>query len=644
VNRRVRSTDAVKVSVVIPFFNDGSVVEEALDSVRRQSRPVDQVVVVDDGSTDSSSLSVLARLEDAGVTVVRQPNEGPGSARNRGVAHAHGDALFFLDSDDTVAEGHVEFALRTLAEAPDDVGFVYPDLKFTGNEDRLLVMPPYNLYLLLHRNFCGMGGLVDRAVFDAGFQFRSDGQVGHEDWDFFVTLGIHGIFGCPLHGSPLRYRRWGYSRSDGVDEGLSGLTATRQLHPELNRGGRLVEIKREWAPALSVIVRSAADEAIVEQTCDDFEVVLQRGEGAPRARGRWVLLLDAAGMGVLQDGTFVERVLRLASGQPPSVPIALHPGTGTGVGWTPLASPVRPPFGVVAEGHFYLDWSRGLEPGATDVAAFGAYLALTAKAPIRWGYAETTSTDGGVALSQFRVARPPPAPSHGEVERTASEVERGFRHHEALPLFMPSSGFGRLPNAPGASRDGLGAMVERAWSDWRPSRAVELVLVVDVFGQATLETSVTPIAATSVASPREPARLSVGWIWTQPFPGTARLSSTTQGATPGVTYRVSHDAALHPGEAVLGYLPVDVLPGRVALAQAITRCLAAVDGPPEVRPPGLTDLIPGVYVEPSEPPPAREPRREPNPPLPESTASNEERANPARFRLRHRKSPGGIGS
>jgi hypothetical protein len=642
--RRVRSTDDVKVSVVIPFFNDGSVVEEALGSVRRQSRPVDQIVVVDDGSTDSFSVSVLARLEDAGVTVVRQPNEGPGSARNLGVVHSDGEALFFLDSDDTVAEGHVEFALRTLAEAPDDVGFVYPDLRFTGNEDRLLIMPPYNLYLLLHRNFCGMGGLVDRAVFEAGFQFRSDGQVGHEDWDFFVRLGIHGIFGCPLHGSPLRYRRWGYSRSDGVDEGLSGLTATRLLHPQLNRGGRLVEIKRQWAPALSVIVRGAGDDAIVEQTCDDFEVVLQRGEGVPQARGRWVLLLDAAGMGVLHDGTFVERVLRLASVQPPSVPIALHPGTEAAVGWRPLVAPERPPFGVVAEGHFYLDWSRGLDPGATDVAAFGAYLALTAKAPIRWGYTKTTSGEAGVPLSQFRVALPPPAPPRGEVETTASEVERGFRHHEALPLFMPSSGFGRLPQAPGGSRDGLGAMVERAWSDWRPSRAVELVLVVDIFGQASLETSVSPVIASSFASSREPARLSVGWIWTQPFPGTARLSSTAAGSTQPVTYRVSHDVALNSGEAVLGYLPVDVLPGRVALKQSMARCLAAVDGPPQVVPPEMTDLIPGVYVEPSEPPLTREPRRAPSSPLPGSTASNEERASPARFRRRSRKSPGAMGS
>jgi hypothetical protein len=646
VNRRVQSGADVKVSAVIPFFNNGSVIDDALESVRRQSRPVDQIVVVDDGSTDSFSLAVLARLEGNGITVVRQPNRGPGSARNVGVGHSDGEALFFLDSDDAVAEGHVELALRTLAEAPDEVGFVYPDLRFMGNENRLLIMPPYNLYLLLHRNFCGMGGLVDRAVFDAGFQFRPDRLAGHEDWDFFVTLGVHGIFGAPLHGTPLRYRRWGYSRSDGVDEGQSGLNAARALHPEINRRGRLMEIKREWAPALSVIVRTPGTHPVVEQSCDDFEVVLLRGDGVPRVRGRWVLMLEVEGMGVLHDATFVERLLRLARDQLPSVPIALHPGAPSDVEWNPLVAPAGgPPFGIVAEGHFYLDWSKRVEPGATDVAAFCTYLAETARAPLRWGYTASAPQADGVLLTAFRPPRPPPKAPDGEVETLASEIERGFRHHETLPLFMPASGFGRLPNAPEPSQDGLGAIVGRAWSDWMPARSLELVLVIDVFGEATLETSASPIDASSFASSREPARLTVGCLWTQPFPGTACLLSTTDASTQRVTYRVTRDAAMDSGEAILGYLPVDILPGRLALERAIERCLHAVGGPSQVIAPQVADLTPEVYVEPPGTPPAWGQLRGRRVPSPASTtAADGEPASRARVHLRHRKGPGGTES
>jgi hypothetical protein len=317
-----------------------------------------------------------------------------------------------------------------------------------------------------------------------------------------------------------------------------------------------------------------------------------------------------------------------------------------GVGWNPLVAPEGlTPFGVVAEGHFYLDWSKRIEPGATDVAAFCRYLAATAEAPARWGYTTSTAHAEGVPLSAFRAPRPPPEPPDGDVEATGSEVERGFRHHEALPLFMPASGFGRLPNAPEPSQDGLGAIVGRAWSDWMAARSLELVLVVDVFGEATLETSASPIDASSFASSREPARLSVGRIWAQPFPGTACLMSTTDASPQRVTYRVTLDAAMEPGDAILGYLPVDVLPGRIALENAIERCLHAVEGPRQVTAPQVADPTPGVYVEPPGTPPASGSLRQSDLPLPASTtAANGALANRGRFRLRHRKGPGGIGS
>jgi hypothetical protein len=591
--RRVKRRTDVSVSAVIPFFNDGAVVEEAVRSLRRQSRPLDQIVVVDDGSTDPFSLSVLARLHDAGIAVVRQQNKGPGSARNLGVAHTGGEALLFLDSDDTVADDHVERAVAALADAPDDVGFVYPDLQFTGNESRLLVMPPYNLYLLLHRNFCGMGGLVDRAVFDAGFEFRSGPSVGHEDWDFFVRLGLNGIFGLPLHSPPLRYRRWGYSRSDGVHQ--SGLAESRQLHPELDVGGRLVQVKRVWAPALSVVVPLSADHPVADQSCDDFEIVVRGEVGVPRTRGRWVLMLEGEGLRALRDGTFIERVVRLASGQSPPAPLALHEGSP---GWHRLVEHDARPFGIVAEGHYYLDWSRTAASGVPDIDAFRAYLDVTAGTAVPWAYAQGASSEALIPLAEFRPPLPPPEPPNGPVETRASEVERGFRHHEALPLFMPDRGIGRLPHAPGASGDGLGAIIDRAWSDWMPPRSLELYLLVDIFGRATLETAASPRPASPRATAGGPARLCVGQLWDLPFPGTACLSSSVDPSTDDIVYKVSRELPSDAEEEVLGYVPLDVLPGRVPLRRSVEELAAMVAGPRHVTPLRLTDLSPGVYLEP----------------------------------------------
>jgi hypothetical protein len=374
----------------------------------------------------------------------------------------------------------------------------------------------------------------------------------------------------------------------------------RDLHPELNRDGRLIEIKREWAPALSVVIPTTDGHALAKQTCDDLEVVSHEGGPVPPTRGRWVLMLDEDGTGALADETFVERVLRLVSFQTPAAPITLHAPVTGAAGWMrlPLSSgDAGRPRGVVAEGHHYLDWSRTAAT-APDVAAFCAYLDAVAGPAVRWSYTDRKSDDA-LPLSEFRQSRPPPEPPDGLLETQGSEVERAFRHHEAWPLFMPSGGLRRLPLARGSRRDGLGAVIDRAWSDWMPPRARQLNLVVDLFGQATLETGPGPSAPSVEATARQPARLPVGWIWTQPFPGTACLSSHVDVPSHSVSYKVSGDIPDGPGVSVLGYVPTRLLPGRIRLRQSIDACMGAVQGPPHVAPLPFVDDTPGAFVEPS---------------------------------------------
>jgi hypothetical protein len=597
-NRRTRSDGNVRVSVVIPFFNHGMVVEEALGALRQQSWPVHQIVVVDDGSTDSFSLNVLARLADTGVAVVRQKNGGPGSARNLGIAHTDGDAVLFLDSDDVVTEHHVRGAVTALADAPSEVAFIYSDMQFMGNERHQVVMPPYNLFLLLHRNFCSISGaLIDRSVFDAGFRFRSDLLAAHEDWDFFITLGLGGLFGLPLHESPLGYRRWGYSRSDGVNERSASLSDTRDLHPELNEPGRLIAIKREWAPALTVVV-SMSEQTVAPQTCDDFEIVVRNGVGVPPTRGRWVLVLDEAGLDVLDDDTFVERVLRIVSDQLPSAPVALQSLAGTNVRWQRVSGEVvGPPFGVVAEGHYYLDWSKRVDSSVKDVAAFRSYLDATAGTCFTWAYAMQKRGETALPLSTFRASRPPPETPVGPVELSGSEVERGFRHHEALPLFMPATGAHRLPHAPVPLRDGLEAVIERAWANWMPARSIQLSLVVDVLGQATFETTTRLDAASMKATTRGPARIPLGLLWNQPFPDTACLSSHLDPSTQSIAYQLTREPPTEPDHLVLGYVPTVYLPGRIELQRALAMGAAPIEGPQRVTLPSIVGDLIGVFLE-----------------------------------------------
>jgi glycosyltransferase involved in cell wall biosynthesis len=110
------------VAVVIPVRDGEAYLAEAIDSALGQTRPVAQVVVVDDGSTDGSL--ELARRYEPAVRCLSQPPGGIGPARNAGAAEAGGDYLTFLDADDRWPANRIERLLAPFRTDPS------PDLVF----------------------------------------------------------------------------------------------------------------------------------------------------------------------------------------------------------------------------------------------------------------------------------------------------------------------------------------------------------------------------------------------------------------------------------------------------------------------------------------------------------------------------------
>ena len=109
------------ISVVVPCFNQGHFLREALDSIAAAAaRPV-QTIVVDDGSTDDTS-GVASGVP--GTICVRQENAGLAAARNRGLHEATGEYIAFLDADDRLAPGGLDAGAAALDEHP-DCAFVY---------------------------------------------------------------------------------------------------------------------------------------------------------------------------------------------------------------------------------------------------------------------------------------------------------------------------------------------------------------------------------------------------------------------------------------------------------------------------------------------------------------------------------------
>src|SRR4051794_12323832 len=104
------------VSVVIPCFNQGRFLPDALESVLAQTFPAAEIVVVDDGSTDETA---AAARRYPNVRCIRQRNRGLASARNTGLMHTAGECVVFLDADVRLRPEAVEIGVRELQAHPE---------------------------------------------------------------------------------------------------------------------------------------------------------------------------------------------------------------------------------------------------------------------------------------------------------------------------------------------------------------------------------------------------------------------------------------------------------------------------------------------------------------------------------------------
>jgi len=100
------------ISVIIPAYNAASTIGHCLEALSAQTCPPDEVIVVDDGSTDGTAQVA----KSFGVRVISQPNAGPAAARNRGATAAHGDILLFTDADCIPAPDWVERMVTAFAD------------------------------------------------------------------------------------------------------------------------------------------------------------------------------------------------------------------------------------------------------------------------------------------------------------------------------------------------------------------------------------------------------------------------------------------------------------------------------------------------------------------------------------------------
>jgi glycosyltransferase involved in cell wall biosynthesis len=116
------------VSAIIPTYNRRAYIRRAIDSVLAQTVPVDEVIVVDDGSTDGTAEVVTEWFGDR-VRLIRQQNTGVSGARRRGIREARGEWIAFLDSDDEWSPERNQLLSQAARGLPSDVAWLFGDLR-----------------------------------------------------------------------------------------------------------------------------------------------------------------------------------------------------------------------------------------------------------------------------------------------------------------------------------------------------------------------------------------------------------------------------------------------------------------------------------------------------------------------------------
>jgi len=178
------------ISVVIPTYNCGRFLGEAIASVLDQTHPVDEILVVDDGSSDNTR-DVAAGFGDR-VRYLYQENRGPAAARNHGIREAKSEWIAILDADDFWKPEKIDLQVREVARDPKAVLIYTSFCQFfpDGTERIITATDPNRLWPRLRYENCVSGGsnvLVRRDVLVAENGFDETVR-GVEDWDCWARL------------------------------------------------------------------------------------------------------------------------------------------------------------------------------------------------------------------------------------------------------------------------------------------------------------------------------------------------------------------------------------------------------------------------------------------------------------------------
>lgn len=179
---------SVKISVIVPCYNQAQYLPEALQSVLDQSYTHWECIIINDGSTDNTeAIANNWTKKDDRFKYVYQANLGVSSARNLGIEMAIGTFILPLDADDKIAANYLELALKEF-KANSHLTLVYSKAEKFGDEVGQWDLKPFSINGLSHNNMIFCSALFKKKEWKRVGGYDVNMAQGLEDWEFWIAL------------------------------------------------------------------------------------------------------------------------------------------------------------------------------------------------------------------------------------------------------------------------------------------------------------------------------------------------------------------------------------------------------------------------------------------------------------------------
>lgn len=212
-----------RVSVIIPCFNQGQYVDDAINSVINQSFKDIEIVLIEDCSTDNFTQEYVRKKDFPNTKkIINGHNLGVSAARNKAIQAARGIFILPLDADDMIHPEFISTAIDVIDKDIADV--VYSKVEFFGDRKGPFKLPEFSLRNMLQANAVVNTAIFRKSVWARVSGYSSEMKAGVEDWDFWLSLIKSGQRFHRINRSLFFYRQHGISRT------TSAATQAHELH------------------------------------------------------------------------------------------------------------------------------------------------------------------------------------------------------------------------------------------------------------------------------------------------------------------------------------------------------------------------------------------------------------------------------